>query len=129
MVLLNENMSLEQAHKRRLAYALLESNGSADEIKYYEGKLFTGFAVTYYYPNGNVDSEEEYVNGERVGWMYEYYENGNLKYKSLRLWQTSYEFEYYDENGNQTKGGLLSTMEDILERLAEYGVDYFYKKI
>lgn len=115
-------MSLQQAHKLRLNYDLLESDGSASGTKYYEGKLFSGFAVFDYFQNGNVMYEEEYVKGELMGWTYLYHTNGNLKKRVFQLWESDFEYHDYDENGIETDFGILAEPQFLADQKARYGI-------
>lgn len=119
-------MSLEQANKTRVDEELLKSDGSASEIRYHENKLFNGFAVCERYQDGTIMYEEEYVKGKPVGWTYEYYPNGQLKSRLLRFYQTDWEYQDYEENGNETASARVTTMSTINEDCAHYGVDYYY---
>jgi len=51
----------------------------------YQGKPFTGFEIYGYYENEQIAGEFEYVDGERMGWDIQYYDNGLVERES-RLW-------------------------------------------
>jgi hypothetical protein len=56
---------------------------------HYQGKPFTGFEVTDYYEDGTIWSEQEYAEGQVMGWEVNYYDNGKVADKSLMLGLTS----------------------------------------
>jgi hypothetical protein len=67
---------------------------------HYQGKPFTGFEVTDYYEDGTIWSEQEYAEGQVMGWEVNYYDNGKVADKSLMLGLTSVCTAKYDYEGN-----------------------------
>jgi antitoxin component YwqK of YwqJK toxin-antitoxin module len=73
----------------------------------YKGKPFTGFEIYGYHQNGNIAGELEYVDGERMGWAIQYYDNGNVERESLDYGATTVYFNEFDQDGNKIIGGFL----------------------
>ena len=100
-------MSLKQPQKIRVNFDDLDliDIGVAEPTMGYNGQLFTGYAVIQYYPDGSVQLEEEYRNGEIMGWTNEYYSNGIIKEDRLCVWDTgnSILINRYDQTGTMTK--------------------------
>lgn len=44
----------------------------------YNGQPFTG-KIQYFYPNGNLEAENEYIDSHKHGRQILYYENGNIQ--------------------------------------------------
>lgn len=51
----------------------------------YQGKPFTGFEIDGYYENGQIAGEIEYVNGEQMGWVIEFYDNGFVERRLIMV--------------------------------------------
>lgn len=68
----------------------------------YRGQPFTGFELDGYYENGQVVGECEYVNGEQMGWVIQYYEDSNVETESLNYGATTVYFAEYDSDGNKS---------------------------
>ena len=83
----------------------------------YQGKPFTGFALDGYYPNGQVAGEIEYVDGEQMGWLLDYYENGMLEREALCYGQATVFFQTFDKEGNKTFGGFLD--DHLLQKICD----------
>ncbi len=81
----------------------------------YKGKPFTGFALDGYYENGQVAGEREYVNGEDIGWIISYYDNGNIEYESLDYGATNVFFKEYDYEGNSLGSHFFAP--ELLEKV------------
>ncbi|MEP0263110.1 hypothetical protein [Dokdonia sp.] len=96
---------LKQSNKMRVAEDDLEniqqSHGGYDFYEY-NGKPFSGYMVMDYHPNGFVMFEEEYKEGEHVGWDNLYYENGQLNSETLMVGATPIDCIKYDDEGNIT---------------------------
>ena len=69
------------------------------EEYWFQGKPFTGFVVLARHKNNFVKLEQEYVDGQTLGWEVEYYENGKIEYESLELGATSVLYREYDISG------------------------------
>lgn len=67
----------------------------------YMNKPFTGFMIHGYFENGQISGETEYVNGEDIGWVIEYYENGNTENESLQYGATNVYFADYKDDGTK----------------------------
>ena len=68
-------------------------------IYHYQGKPFTG-CIEWYDDNGNLESEERFIDGHAGGWQREYFPNGQLKseyYKNFG--RIDKHFKTWDENG------------------------------
>lgn len=81
----------------------------------YQGKPFTGFQLDGYYENGQVACETEYVNGEQMGWVIEYYDNGMVERESLDYGATTVYFNKFDKDGNKILGGFIA--KHLLEKV------------
>lgn len=106
---------LKQANKIRVSMENLQNvaySYGGYMTYHYEGKPFSGYLVMNYHPNGYVLYEEEYKNGEHLGWDLLYHINGNLKRETLMAGATSLEFYEYDENGNKIMGGKVVSEKD-----------------
>jgi len=96
----------------RVFFEDLEGKGSGKYTGaeyWYEGKPFKGFVVFAYHDNGYVASEQEYVEGQTMGWAVDYHENGKIEYESLEYGASSIVFYEYDEEGNKVNGGFVNT--------------------
>ncbi|PTX63779.1 hypothetical protein C8N46_101385 [Kordia periserrulae] len=105
------NQSIIRPEKIRVDIENLEywKTGTYTGVDYkYNGKPFTGFAVLGYYNNGQIEGEWEYHDGEKLGWEIDYYENGNIKEKTLTYGATSIVFYEYDEQGNIIDHGFVA---------------------
>ncbi|MHA3788361.1 toxin-antitoxin system YwqK family antitoxin [Flavobacterium hauense] len=67
----------------------------------YRGEPFTGI-IEEYYDNNVLQSEEEYQNGYREGWIRSYYYNGNIdtEYQDHNNITVPGTYKEFDENGN-----------------------------
>jgi antitoxin component YwqK of YwqJK toxin-antitoxin module len=104
----------------------LEDHGHGKYIGaeyWHEGKPFTGFVVFDYYKNGNIEGEQEYVNGQTMGWRVMYYENGEIEYESLYYGATGICYKEYDKNGNVTDEGFVAPKELYNEVAKEIGIE------
>lgn len=81
----------------------------------YQGKPFTGFELDGYYENGQVACETEYVDGEQMGWVIEFYDNGMVERETLNYGATTVYFNEFDEDGNKTIGGFVA--KHLLEKV------------
>ena len=53
----------------------------------YQGKPFTGFEIHGYYENEQAAGETEYIDGEQMGWVIEFYDNGFVeRERDVKLW-------------------------------------------
>ncbi|WP_390450210.1 hypothetical protein [Chryseobacterium sp. Alg-005] len=86
----------------------------------YNGKPFTGFIIHGYYENGQIAGETEYVNGEDIGWVIEFYENGNVRNESLEYGATDVYFAEYDKEGNKISSHFFASG-TIRKSLCNYG--------
>ncbi|MGQ3677693.1 toxin-antitoxin system YwqK family antitoxin [Tenacibaculum discolor] len=106
------NQELKRSEKTRMFYEDLEAKGSGKYTGvefWYKGRPFTGFVVFSYHENGLIASEQEFVDGQTMGWAVDYHENGKIEYESLRYGASSVVFYEYDEQGKQTDGGFVNT--------------------
>ncbi|WP_093670800.1 hypothetical protein [Tenacibaculum sp. MAR_2009_124] len=106
------NQELKRSEKIRVKEEDLDDKGTGKYtgLEYwYEGKPFTGFVVFSYHDNGFVASEQEYVDGQTMGWAVDYHDNGKIEYESLEYGASSVVFYEYDTEGNQTDGGFVNT--------------------
>ena len=70
------------------------------EIYHYQGAPFTGILVTTY-PNGNLNSEIQCINGYPEGFEREYFENGQIREESFIIKNRPYGLiRQWDKNGN-----------------------------
>lgn len=92
---------------------------SGGVYKNYEGKPFTGFAVGTNYTSGErkITWEQQYVNGEDIGWIIEYHDNEMVKSESLDIGATNVYYVDYDDKGNCLGDKFFSP--DLLEELCE----------
>lgn len=67
----------------------------------YLGKPFTGFMIHGYFENGQMSGETEDVEGEDMGWVIEYYDNGRVENESLQYGATNVYFAEYDKEGSK----------------------------
>jgi len=98
---------MEQELKRpgivRVFEENLEYKGTGKYIGeefWYRGEPFTGFVVFEYYSNGFVKFEQEYVDGQTMGWEVEYHPNGKIKLETLMYGATSVVFREFNEQGD-----------------------------
>lgn len=97
------NQKLKQEHKLRVPEAELEivSHSLGGYMFYhYQGKPFSGYLVMDYFSDGKIMYEEEFKEGDHMGWDNLYHENGQLKTSSLMLGATSLRWYEYDLEGN-----------------------------
>lgn len=85
---------------------------------WYKGKPFTGFVIDDYHKNGNIAAEQEYVNGQTMGWRVTYYENGEIEEEILYYGATSVCFKSFDKQGKITMEGFVAPKE-YYNRVAE----------
>ncbi|MCB9225916.1 MAG: hypothetical protein R2836_01675 [Chitinophagales bacterium] len=120
------SQELKQPNKIRVTYDELEwihySYGGYD-FYHYKGKPFSGYAILDYHPNGNIMFEEEYKEGEHLGWDNEYYESGIIKYRRLIIGETTLETYEYDENGNELDHGLQVSKTYLEEMKKKFKLD------
>jgi len=110
----------------RVSEDQLESKGHGKYtgLEYwYKGKPFTGFVVDDFYPNGNIQGEQEYVNGETMGWRVKYYENGEIEYECLYYGATGVFFREYDINGKILDEGFTAPKEFYNKIALETGME------
>lgn len=81
----------------------------------YKGTPFTGFEIYGYYENGQVVGEFEYVNGERMGWTIEFYDNGVIMNESLDYGATNVYYATYDRDGTKTGSHFFAP--ELLEKV------------
>ncbi|MEP0263109.1 hypothetical protein [Dokdonia sp.] len=99
------------------------------EEYWYEGKPFAGFVVIDYHDNGNIQSEQEYVDGQTMGWEVLYYENGKIEIETLMYGATSVVYREYTEEGELLEEGWVYPKEFYnsvaretgMEAIEEYG--------
>ena len=86
----------------------------------YKGEPFTGFAIELDYSTGeeHMLSEKQYVNGEDIGWLITYHDNGMVKDETLNLGATSVYYVDYDEEGN-CLGDSFQADKKLLEELCK----------
>jgi len=111
--------NLKQEHKVRVEENDLEIIGHSDGgymTYHYQGKPFSGYMVIDYHENGDVMYEEEYREGEHMGWDNVYYENGQIERETLMYGATGLEFYKYDEEGNLLIGGK-QVPDDIYDKI------------
>jgi antitoxin component YwqK of YwqJK toxin-antitoxin module len=79
-----------------------EIDGGGYAILLHNGEKLTGISV-FYYDTGEVEAEQEYVDGYLEGWFREYYKNGKLKkeYKTHNNVLVAGTYSAFDENGNK----------------------------
>lgn len=117
------SQELKQAIKTRVPEDGIEvvsySEGGYMTI-HYQGKPFSGYLVMDYHTNGNIMFEEEYKEGEHLGWDNEYHENGQLKDSTLMVGATVLTFYEFDENGIEQEGGGKKQVSDsVFSELVE----------
>ncbi len=106
------NQELKRPDKIRVKEEDLDDKGTGKYtgLEYwYKGEPFTGFVVFSYHDNGFIASEQEYVDGQTMGWAVDYHDNGKIEYESLEYGASSVVFYEYDDQGNQTDGGFVNT--------------------
>ncbi|CAM1361976.1 hypothetical protein [Tenacibaculum xiamenense] len=89
------NQELKRPEKERVFFKNLEGKDSGKYIGaeyWYKGEPFTGFVVFSYCDNGFIASEQEYVDGQTMGWVVDYHENGKIEYESLEYGASSVVF-------------------------------------
>ena len=89
----------------------------------YQGKPFTGFEIYGYHENGEIAGEFEYVDGERMGWDIQYYDNGFVERESLDYGATTVYFNKFDRDGNKILGGFVADKELLYKVCAITGED------
>lgn len=117
---------LKRPENIRVPEEKLESKGHGKYtgLEYwYKGKPFTGFVVDDYHKNGNIAAEQEYVNGQTMGWRVTYFENGEIEYESLYFGATGVYLKEYDKNGNVIIEGFIAPKELYNEVAKETGID------
>lgn len=120
------SQELKQPQKLRVSVDDLEDirqSYGGYSYYHYNGKPFNGYLVLDYYSNGNIEFEEEYKEGEHLGWDNEYYETGIIKYRRLIIGETILETYKYDETGNQTYYGSSVTIDYLEEMKKKYKLD------
>lgn len=118
-------MALKQPQKVRINFDDLEYiSNTSQEILGYNGQLFTGYAVLDYFSNGNISYEKEYRNGEVMGWINEYYPNGNLQSEKLCVWDSrnSILLNEYDQAGNLIKSIKVVSQEKYNEYITKFNL-------
>ncbi|MFP5041814.1 hypothetical protein [Parasediminibacterium sp. JCM 36343] len=122
-------MSLKQPHKIRVPYNDLEiishaSGGGGNLIMGYQDQLFTGYAIIDYFPDTkDIQFEDEYKNGEHIGWDNEYYPTGELKSECLTIGiHFSMDTTEYDINGNVTSHIRVVSDTTYSELVAKYNL-------
>ncbi|MGB0868731.1 MAG: hypothetical protein ACPGSD_03960 [Flavobacteriales bacterium] len=85
----------------------------------YNGKPFTGFAIEADYSTGEriIIWEQQYVNGEDIGWEISYHDNEMVDSESLSIGATNVYFVNNDEEGNCLGDHFFSP--DLLDELCE----------
>ena len=109
--------------KRRMPEQLrvdYEDLTETDKMNIYKGEPFTGFAVgtDYAFGERQVTWEEQYVDGEDLGWLITYHDNGMVKNETLNLGATSVYYVDYDEEGN-CLGDSFQADKKLLEELCK----------
>ncbi|MCD1115269.1 toxin-antitoxin system YwqK family antitoxin [Chryseobacterium turcicum] len=118
-------MVLKQPQKIRVNFDSLEYvSNTSQEILGYNGQLFTGYAVLDYFADRNVSYEKEYRDGEVMGWINEYYPNGNLMSEKLCVWDSrnSILLNEYDQTGNLIKSMKMLTQEMYNESVNKFNL-------
>ncbi len=85
---------------------------------YYNNRPFTGFVILDFHANGNIASEQEYVNGQIMGWDVRYYENGEIEYESLEYGATGVLYREFDVTGELIEEAWLESKK-IYNKVAE----------
>ncbi len=66
---------------------------------FYKGEPFTGI-VQYFYPTGELECEEEFIDSHRDGHHIEWYKDGKVREEYYERYNNYYgEYKYYYENG------------------------------
>jgi len=121
------NQILKQPEKIRVDENDLEDVRQSDGgygFYNHKGKPFTGYLVMDYHPNGNIMYEEEYKEGEHLGWDNFYYENGQLERETLMVGATTLYFLTYDEEGNATNEKWLQVPQEMYDKMViDYNLD------
>ncbi|AZA83793.1 hypothetical protein C1637_13850 [Chryseobacterium lactis] len=115
-------MGLKQPHKIRVSFDDIGHGETAAEEFFYNNEHFNGYLVFDYHPNGTIMYEEEIRNGVVMGWVNEYYENGNMKREEICMYsiQNTIMFRTFDEDGKETDIGLLVSPETYEHYLSEH---------
>ncbi len=155
-------LSMNEAEiKRELSMSETEGRTSNGVYRYFakgESKPYTG-VLTARYPNGKLESWQEYVDGQGHGKWINYYENGNIKeegyynrdrvegpikkyypsgmlksegtYKDWRIWVGVW--KYYDSQGNFEKTidyGNKGSIEEVQAYFNRGDIpEWWYKRI
>ena len=120
------NSKLKRPEIRRVdeKYLTVVGHGKYTDVEFhYQGQPYTGFVVIDRHVNGNVAFEQEYVNGQTMGWEVEYYENGKIKLESLEYGATSVVFYEYSETGALLEGGFVAPKEYYNKVADQTGMD------
>lgn len=115
-------MGLKQPHKIRVSFNDIKDGETAEEKFFYNGEHFNGYLVFDYHSDGTVMYEEEIRDGVVMGWVNEYYNNGNIKRETICMYsiQNTIMFRTYDEDGKETNFGLLISLQTYEQYLSEY---------
>jgi hypothetical protein len=97
---------IQRVDEKDLEFIKMLSTGG---FFHYHGKPFTGFVVWEYHENGNIWYEEEYAQGQVMGWEVNYYDNEKVATKSLMLGLTTVCLADYDYEGNVEDAYWLAT--------------------
>ena len=121
------NQILKQLNKIRVPESELEilSHSDGGYMKYgYKNQPFTGNLAMDYHPNGYIMYEEEFKEGEHLGWDNLYYENGQLERETLMVGATTLYFLTYDEEGNATNEKWLQVPQEMYDKMViDYNLD------
>ena len=107
--------------KQRIDFEDLQSTGVGTYIGQdmnYKGAPFTGFEIYGYHENGKIAGEFQYVNGERMGWTIEYYDNGEVENETLNYGATTVYFAEYDKEGKKTGSHFFA--KELLEKVCAF---------
>lgn len=101
-----------------------KGHGKYTGLEYwYEGKPFTGFVVFDYYSNGNIEGEQEYVNGQTMGWRVTYFENGEIEDETLYYGATCVCYKIYNDKGKLLEEGWNTPKEFYNYVAKETGIE------
>lgn len=81
----------------------------------YQGKPFTGFRIDCYHDNGQMAGEQEYVDGEDIGWSISFHDNGVAERETLNYGATTVYHAKYDRDGNKISSYFFAA--ELLDEL------------
>lgn len=94
----------------------------------YDGEPFNGYKTYGFEPNENaspgvsISMEFEYRDGFRMGWVREYYPNGNVKDERLDLFETPMLDIEYNEQGIEVNRFMSVSQAFYDEMIAKYNI-------